>query len=125
MVSADSLTLPQLVEIGYEKKVSDVFVKANTVPKMKLNSLVAPLREDLPVIDPSNAHRMIFAMMSDRQRKIFEETFEMDLAFEVEGKCRVRANLYFQRGEPAIVMRVIPLRIKQLDELGLPAVLGE
>ncbi len=125
MPQADTLDLRQLVEIGFEKKASDVFVKGGTVPKMKQNSLVAPLDESLPVVDEANARRMIFELMDDRQRKIFEETFEMDLAFEVPGKCRVRANLYFQRGGPAIVMRVIPLRIKQLDELGLPLVLGE
>ncbi|RYG33472.1 PilT/PilU family type 4a pilus ATPase [bacterium] len=125
MFSVDTLDLRQLVEIGFEAKASDIFVKGGTTPKMKSNSLIAPLHPELPVLDEANAHRMIFDLMDARQRKIFEETFEMDLAFEVPGKCRVRANLYFQRGGPAIVMRVIPLRIKQLEELGLPLVLGE
>lgn len=120
-----SITLHDLIEIGFDKKASDVFVKVDQVPTMKQFSKVAPLDESLPMIDAANAKRMITALMTEKQMRIFEETMEMDLAFAVGDKCRVRANLHMQRGSHAIVMRIIPLEIKSLDELGLPPVLKE
>jgi len=63
--------------------------------------------------------------MTDRQRHIFDETLEMDLGFTVPGVCRVRCNVYWQKGSIASVSRVVPLRIKTLEELGLPPILGE
>jgi twitching motility protein PilT len=64
-------------------------------------------------------------MMNARQKLKFEETNEMDIAFQVEGKCRVRMNVYRQRGGCATVMRIIPLEIKSIEDLGLPPVLHE
>jgi twitching motility protein PilT len=63
--------------------------------------------------------------MNERQRRKYEDTMEMDLAFTVKDLCRVRANLYRQRGGPAAVLRIIPSRIRTLEELGLPKTLGE
>jgi len=68
---------------------------------------------------------MIHAVMTERQRKIYDSTNEMDLAFVVPGKCRVRTNVYRQRGTMAAALRIIPTRIRSLEELGLPSVLSE
>lgn len=125
MFDVNTLTLPQLVEMGFEQNCSDIFVKGGARPMMKRHSRLVPLHADMPVFDEATARRMIGAMMTERQKRKFEETCEMDLAFLVEGKCRVRANIYMQRGGWAIVMRTVPLRIKQLEELGLPPVLAE
>src|SRR5204863_6769303 len=64
-------------------------------------------------------------VMSEKQQHTFEETMEMDLAFSVKDLCRVRANIYWQRGTPGIVCRIIPLKILSIEELGLPPVLKE
>jgi twitching motility protein PilT len=68
---------------------------------------------------------MVNEMMNERQRRTFEETNEMDLGFQVGNQCRVRMNVYRQRGHCATVMRIIPLDIKSIEELGLPPVLHE
>ncbi|MFN7171301.1 MAG: type IV pilus twitching motility protein PilT [Fimbriimonadaceae bacterium] len=125
MRDPSSIEIRELIEIGEELNASDVFIKAHRVPMMRLHSIVKPLPGEWPVIDESNAHRMIVNLMTDKQRHRFEEHMEMDLAFAVADKCRVRANLYRQRGSTAGVFRIIPLRIKTLEELGLPPVLRE
>lgn len=125
MFDVNTLTMAQLCEIGFDSGSSDVFMKGRSAPAMKIHSSVAPLHPDLPVIDSANAKRMIYELMDDRMIRIFEETFEMDLAFEVPGKCRVRANIYRSKGECAIVARTIPFKIRSLEELGMPTVLGE
>jgi twitching motility protein PilT len=63
--------------------------------------------------------------MTEKQLRHFEDQHEMDLGFQVGDICRVRANIYKQRGTWAIVCRIIPLKIKGLEELGLPPVLSE
>ena len=125
MRTADSVTLPELIEIGFEERASDVFIKANSVPMMRQHSLMKPIPGDWPVLDKANVWRMTTAMMNEKQKKRFEDTMEMDIAFAVGEKCRVRCNVYMQRGAAASVCRIIPLTIRSLDELGLPPVLRE
>jgi twitching motility protein PilT len=125
MVDAGSITVQDLIEAGYNVVASDVFIKAESKPKMKQHSEVRDLPGDWPVLNEADVERMIHAVMTDRQRKIFDSTNEMDLAFVVQGKCRVRTNVYRQRGTMAAALRIIPTRIRSLEELGLPSVLAE
>lgn len=122
MIDLNTLTLVQLCEMGFEKGSSDVMVKNGRRPAMKLHSSVFELNMELPEVDEFHAKRMIYEIMNERQKRIFEETFEMDLAFEVPGKCRVRCNVYMAKGCPAVVMRTIPFKIRSLEELGMPSV---
>jgi twitching motility protein PilT len=124
-MTLDQVNLPLLIEIGFEEKASDVMVKANQVPMFRRFSQVVPIPGDFPVITPPSIDRMVHEMMNPRQTKKFEETNEMDVAFEVPGKCRVRMNVYRQKGTCATVMRIIPLEIKSIEDLGLPPVLHE
>jgi twitching motility protein PilT len=124
-MTADEITLPKLIEIGYQEKASDVAVKADSKPMMRRFSVMAPLPGEFPVLTAKDVERLVREMMNERQSRIFEETMEMDLGFTVPGKCRVRMNIYRQRGGCASVMRIIPLEIKTIEDLGLPAVLHE
>jgi len=124
-MTLEQMHLPQMVEIGMEEKASDVMVKANQVPMMRQFSVVKPLPGDYPVLTEQAIERLVNEMMNERQRRTFEETNEMDLGFQVRDKCRVRMNIYRQRGGCATVMRLIPLDIKSIEELGLPPVLHE
>jgi twitching motility protein PilT len=124
MPSTD-FTLRTFIEIGYELNASDVFIKANQKPMMKHVSVVKPLPGDWPVMDQPTLQRLMTELMTDKQLRRFEDTMEMDLAFGVGDKCRVRANFYHQRGTWAAVCRIIPLTIRSVEELGLPPVLNE
>lgn len=125
MRDAASISLQELIDVGFQERASDIFVKANAVPTMRQFSSMKPLPGEWPVIDAANAKRMISALLTERQQRIFEDTMEMDLAFAVGEKCRVRANVHMQRGTIAIVCRIIPLTILSIAELGLPPVLSE
>ena len=125
MRDPNSISIHELIEIGFHERASDIFVKANSVPMMRQHAAVKPVPGEWPVIDEKTSARMITALMNEKQKKRFEDTMEMDLAFQVKDYCRVRANLHMQRGSVAIVCRIIPLRILTIDELGLPPVLKE
>lgn len=118
-------TIHKMIEIGYQLGASDVFLKADSVPIIKLDSKVAKLPGEWSVLDETMAENLVQCLMSERQKRIFEETSEMDLSFAVGDFCRVRANIYRQRGSAAAVFRIIPLEIRTLDKLGLPPVLAE
>ena len=125
MQDAASIQLFDLINAGYEVVASDVMLKADHKPMMKQHAAVAPLPGDWPVLSEADIMRLISSVMTERQSKRFENSMEMDIAFSVEGKCRVRTNIYRQKGTIAAVCRIIPSRIKNLEELGMPTVLGE
>jgi twitching motility protein PilT len=125
MRDASSISLHELIEIGYHERASDIFVKADAPPRMRQHSLIKPVPGEWPVIDAKNALRLVSEVMTEKQQRKFEDTMEMDLAFAVGDKCRVRANIHMQRGTAGIVCRIIPLQILSLQELGLPPVLAE
>jgi twitching motility protein PilT len=123
MRDASSISIHELIEIGFHERASDIFVKAGAVPTMRQHSFIKPVPGEWPVIDPVNAQRMIEQLMNEKQRRHFEEHMEQDLAFAVGDKCRVRANIHMQRGSWGIVCRIIPLTILSIEQLGLPPVL--
>jgi twitching motility protein PilT len=125
MINVDTLSMADLIDIAFEVEAADVLVKGGSKPKMKQFGLVKPFPVEVPVIDGANMKRMISDLMTPRQLKKFEDTMDTDLGFTVHGKCRVRCNVYMERGNWSAVCRIVPLRIRTLEELGLPPVLAE
>ncbi len=120
-----SLDVHEMIGVGFELVASDLMLKSHQRPTMKQHSAVAPLPGDWPILDDATVERLVLSVMNEKQKRRFENTSEMDLAFQVGDKCRVRCNVYRQRGACASVMRIIPLQIRNLQELGLPPVLNE
>jgi twitching motility protein PilT len=77
---------------------------------------------DQPRITGEDMLNMAFSMMSNRQKQKFKECAEIDLAYGAAGLGRFRVNVFQQRGNVGIVLRVIPTKIRALEELFLPAV---
>lgn len=120
-----SISIYELIEIGYAETASDVMIKANSKPRMKQYGFVRDLPGEWPVLNGEDVQKILNQVMNQRQQQHFIDHNEMDLAFHVEGKCRVRTNVYSQRGNPAAVMRIVPSRIRTLEELGMPPSLAE
>ena len=116
--------LKALILQGAELKVSDIFIKAGSPPAMRLHGRIAQI-PGYAVMTPDDTRALAYSIMSHEQIGRFEHRHELDLAFEVEGITRVRANIYQQRGSLGLVCRLIPLKIYSLDQLGLPPVIGE
>ena len=106
-----SMSMQELIEIGYQERASDVFVKGGQRPMMRQHAQVKPLPGDFPVLSAGDAQRLIEPLMNEKQRRNFEDNMEMDLAFAVGEFARVRANIHMQRGAWGIVCRIIPLQI--------------
>src|SRR5690606_28205663 len=74
---------------------------------------------------PDVLKSLCYSVLTDAQKKKFEETLELDMAFGLRGVGRFRCNVFNQKGAVGAVYRLIPQDIKPLEQLGLPPVLSE
>ena len=111
-----------LLKIAVESGASDLHLKVGTFPMMRVRGTLVPVNEEKK-LDHDDVIAMSAAIMSTTQRQKFKETQEVDLAYSVPGLGRFRCNIFQQRGTVGLVLRIIPMQIRTIDELGLPAVL--
>jgi twitching motility protein PilT len=111
--------LIQLVESGG----SDLHLTTGAAPAMRINGELVQL-DDMPKLTPLETQRVIYAMLTQKQREKFEENLELDLAYAVPGRSRFRVNVYRQRESVGAAFRVIPYEIKPLEDLGVPPVVN-
>jgi twitching motility protein PilT len=114
-------TLPELLKSTFEMGGSDLHVTSGTPPQVRVNGKLQRLA--LEELTPSDTKRLVYSVLSDAQKKRFEEQLELDFSFGVRGLARFRCNVFSQRGAVAAVYRLIPEEIKGLRQLGLPPVI--
>jgi twitching motility protein PilT len=106
-----------------EKGGSDLHLTVNAPPMMRISGRLWPT--DLPPINSTEMRRLIFEFLNNEQREKFEENLELDISHEIHGVSRFRCNVFMNRLGIGGVFRVIPTKIKTLQELKLPLVLTE
>src|SRR3990170_6269013 len=111
-----------LLKIASERKASDLHLKVGSHPVLRINGELIPLVETKRLMQEDTI-AMAFSIMSNRQKQKFKDNLEVDLAYSVPGLGRFRCNVFQQRGTVGLVLRVIPMQIRTIDELGLPKVL--
>jgi len=115
-------TLPELLQTLVEVNGSDLHLTTQTPPQIRVHGKLQML--DLPPLGPAETKGLAYSVLTDAQKKRFEETLELDFSFGIRGLARFRCNVFNQRGAVAAVYRVIPEKIKGFDELMLPPVLA-
>ncbi|HEY0118353.1 MAG TPA: type IV pilus twitching motility protein PilT [Cellulomonas sp.] len=111
--------LREMVRLG----ASDVHLTTGAPPMVRVSGSLHPL-EGFPVIDGDSLRRVLFSILTQRQREQFETELELDLSYSVRGLARFRVNLYQQRESIGAALRVIPYEIKALEDLGVPPIVG-
>jgi len=114
--------LPDLLKTLVDLGGSDLHVTTNTPPQVRLHGHLQAL--DLPPLGPADTKALAYSVLTDAQKKRFEESLELDFSFGIRGIARFRCNVFNQRGAVAAVYRVIPEQIKPFSELGLPTVIA-
>jgi twitching motility protein PilT len=115
-------TLPELLNALVELKGSDLHITTATPPQVRVHGKLQTL--DLPVLGAAETKALAYSVLTDAQKKRFEETLELDFSFGIRGLARFRCNVFNQRGAVAAVYRVIPETVRTFQELGLPPVLA-
>ncbi|MCE5270662.1 PilT/PilU family type 4a pilus ATPase [bacterium] len=112
-----------LLKYMVAQDASDIYITAGCPPMFRIQGVTGPWGE--VKLRPEDTARMAAGIMSEKQKKDFLETFEMNLALAFEGMGRFRVNIFKQRGSVGMVIRQIKTRIATLEELQLPPRLAE
>jgi twitching motility protein PilT len=116
-------TLSELLRTAVDMQGSDLHLTTGVPPVVRVDGDL--LRVDgHGVLTDVEVQETVYGHLSAEQRRTFEEESELDLAFDVEGIARVRCNVFRQKGDVAAVYRLIPDRIRSVDELGLPPIVA-
>src|SRR5690242_7999373 len=115
-------TLPELLKTTVDQHGSDLHLATSTPPQIRVHGLLQRL--ELPELTPADTKALAYSVMTDAQKKRFEEQLELDFSFGISGLARFRANVFNQRGAVGAVYRLIPETIKGFKELSLPPVLA-
>jgi twitching motility protein PilT len=118
--AAGEIALAELLNGMLEAGASDLHLTAGTPALIRVNGDLAPLR-DCPSLPPDLIQRLIYTVLTQRQRERFEQELELDFAYAMPGAARFRVNVYRQRENVGAAFRRIPYDIKNLEELGIPA----
>ncbi len=118
------MNIDDLLRIAMERRASDLHLKVGNYPHLRIDGDLTPLT-DQPRVSAEDMLTMAFSMMSARQKQKFKETTEIDMAYGVAGLGRFRVNVFQQRGNVGLVLRVIPTKIRALDELYLPKIVEQ
>ena len=102
---------------------SDLHLTRGAPPMIRLRGDMRPL-EGYEPLEAKQLQDLMYGVMTERQRKEFEEELELDFAYAVPGQARFRVNVFQQREAVGAVMRLIPWEIKPLEDLGMPSVIN-
>jgi twitching motility protein PilT len=115
-------TLPELLKMTVDLDGSDLHIAIDTPPQVRVHGELQ--RMQLPPMVASDTKQLVYSVLTDSQKKRFEESNELDFSFGIRGLARFRCNVFQQRGAVGAVYRLIPEKIRAFGELGLPAVLA-
>lgn len=111
-----------LLKLAVELGASDLHLKVGSYPMARVHGHLRPVTEEVR-LDHELLVEMAASIMSTAQRQKFKDSQEVDLAYSIPGLGRFRCNVFQQRGTIGVVLRVIPVIVKTIDQLGLPKIL--
>jgi len=117
-------TMHDLLTIMIERGASDLHITTGTPPQIRLHGKLTPLTQ-FERLTPQDTQRLAYSVLNEGQKQKYEEDNELDLSFGIQGLARFRCNVYRQRGAVAAAIRVIPIKIRSFDELGLPPIVEQ
>jgi twitching motility protein PilT len=117
------MDITQLLTFSVQEGASDCHVSAGEPPMLRIHGDLKKL--DHPPLTREEVHTLIFDIMNDHQRKIFQETLECDFSIELGDLARFRVNVFMQRRGEAAVFRTIPTTILALEQLGMPPIVRQ
>jgi twitching motility protein PilT len=117
------MEISELLAFSVKNKASDLHLSAGLPPMIRVHGDIR--RINLPALDNSSARSMIYDVMSDSQRKHYEENLETDFSFELPGVARFRVNAFTQERGAGAVFRTIPSDVLTLEQLDAPRIFKE
>jgi len=117
------MELSELLTFSVQQKASDLHLSSGLPPMIRVDGDIR--RIDLPSLDHKKVHGLIYDIMTDRQRRDYEQFMETDFSFELPGIARFRVNAFNQNRGAAAVFRTIPSEVLSLEALNAPPIFEE
>ncbi|MDZ4142728.1 MAG: type IV pilus twitching motility protein PilT [Methylotenera sp.] len=114
------MDISDLLAFSVKNKASDLHLSAGLPPMIRVHGDIRKI--NVPALDHTAVHDMVYDIMSDGQRKVYEETLECDFSFEIPNLARFRVNAFNHNRGSGAVFRTIPSKILTLEDLGCPAI---
>ena len=115
------MSLDELLCAVVQREASDLHLSAGMHPHVRFSGAIEPLEQFERLTSPE-IQRLLYTVLTETQRRHFEAGNDLDLSFAVDGLARFRCNMYRQQGLVGAAIRVIPYKIRTLEELGLPPI---
>ena len=119
-----TINLRALLEEMTEKDASDLHITAGECPKLRIDGDIVSASFIEPMT-PKDTLQLAYSVLTENQKKRFENEDELDFSFGIQNLARFRGNCFKQRGCVGMVIRMIPFQVKTFDELGLPPVVAQ
>ena len=117
------MDITELLAFSVKNKASDLHLSSGLPPMIRVHGDVR--RINLPPMEHKDVHGMVYDIMNDGQRKVYEETLECDFSFEIPNLARFRVNAFNQHRGAGAVFRTIPSKVLTLEELNAPKIFKE
>ncbi len=114
-------SIQQMLKTMVEQGASDLHITTGTPPQIRVNGKIMPMK--MRSLLPADTKHICYSILTETQKRKFEEINELDFSFGVKSLARFRGNIFVQRGALAGVFRLIPYKFLSFDELGLPQVI--
>jgi len=116
--------LEELLELTIKEQASDLHLSFNHQPTLRMAGRLVPLLKNKKLSSEDTQGLARVLTQDDQYQRLLEEK-EIDFSYNFKDKARFRINIFFQRGETSIALRLVPTKIKTIEELNLPPILHE
>ncbi len=116
--------LKELLTATARQNASDLHLAVGRRPTLRIDGALVSLQKE-SILTPETSEGLIFGLLSPEQKEKLLRDKQVDLAYSFEDKARFRVSVYYQRGYIAAALRLIPARIRTIEELNLPPILHD
>jgi len=121
MAEAMTVEMKQLLDVAIEKNASDLHITVGVAPTLRIDGKLLPLT-DFGVVTAESSEKLLMSIMTEEQVERLHQRRELDFSFGYQ-KMRFRTNAFYQKGAVSAALRLIPVSIRTLDQLGIPPIL--
>ncbi len=114
------MLIEDLLEMAVKRGASDLHLSSNLPPVVRIDGRL--IRTEMPDLTSEAVERLLFPMLSNEQRRILEQTWELDFSYGIKSLGRFRVNIYRDKGNYAAAFRLINSRVPSFSDLGLPMI---
>ena len=119
-----ALKIELMLEQVIKFDASDLHIQVGLPPMLRVDGSLKPIEEN-PVLEPADVEKLVFSILDDDQKEILIKDKEVDFSFAFGNYGRFRVNAFHERGNIAAALRLIPSKVRTLEDLQMPKVLQD